>query len=113
MVYCIIDGDSIPFAPDLLDGGFAGGAEAARTLSDKIKACIDRMNCETTEKKQFWLSIFRSKSTLDAKYSDAAEKIEQFYQGLTQGSPRFLLVNSGPQRSQTVEKIKGKSIETC
>lgn len=109
MVYCVIDGDSGLFADSLVKKGITGGLEAARTLSNNVKDCIDRLGYDSNEKKQFWVSIFYSKSVLESALSpDAAEQLEQFYQGFTQNSARFVLVNSGPSRKHTKEKVKGE-----
>ena len=109
MVYCVIDGDSYLFADSLVKKGVSGGLDAARNLSNNVKECIDRMGYDSSEKKQFWVSIFYSKSVLESALSpNAAEQLEQFYQGFTQNSARFVLVNSGPSRKHTEEKVKGE-----
>lgn len=111
MVLCVLDGDGNIFADHLLATGLEGGRAAAQNLTMGIGGYLKDLGHDWHNPLQFWVSIyFNRKGLQDALVRGdvcTAEQFEAFLMGLSQASPRFLLVDVGYGKEAADSKIKG------
>ena len=112
MVLCVLDGDGNIFADHLLKAGLEGGREAARSLTYGIYTYLEENGYNGQSSRfTFWLSIYFNRKglqeTLVRNGVCTAEQFEGFIVGISQASPRFLLVDVGYGKEAADSKIKG------
>ncbi|KAL5530511.1 hypothetical protein ACEPAF_6769 [Sanghuangporus sanghuang] len=111
MVLCILDGDGNIFADHHLKAGLEGGREAARRLTRGIYSYLEENGYSGQSSRfTFWLSIYFNKKglqeTLVRSGVCTADQFEAFVVGISQASPRFLLVDVGYGKEAADSKIK-------
>ncbi|KAL5508466.1 hypothetical protein ACEPAH_6085 [Sanghuangporus vaninii] len=111
MVLCILDGDGNIFADHHLKAGLEGGREAARRLTHGIYSYLEENGYNGQSSRfTFWLSIYFNRKglqeTLVRSGVCTAEQFEAFVVGISQASPRFMLVDVGYGKEAADSKIK-------
>ena len=107
-VVCLIDGDETMFALSQITKGTAGGRFVAATLTESIQEYIS----STQYPLRAW--VFFSKcglldmiKTRTYASDDACKGIEDFVQGFSQASDRFLMIDIGSGKGAIASKVKG------
>ncbi|PCH41297.1 hypothetical protein WOLCODRAFT_89178 [Wolfiporia cocos MD-104 SS10] len=110
LILCVIDGDTNIFSPSLLAQGHHGGRQAAQELTKGIAEYLSQEEVQIFGRLSFWVTIFFNKRgllhTLQSEGICTAEQFEAFISGLSQASPRFLLVDVGPGKEGANVKTK-------
>lgn len=111
MVLCVLDGDGTIFADHLLRAGLQGGREAARNLTNGMWDYLKGPDYDGHAHFNVWLSIYFNKGglldTLVRSDVCTADQFESFLVGISQASPRFVLVDVGHGKEAADAKIKG------
>ena len=115
LILCVIDGDMNIFSPALLKQGLQGGRQAAQELTKNIAEFLSQEEVQIFGRLSFWVTIYFNKRGLVNMLREegicAPDQFETFMTGLSQASPRFLLVDVGPGKDGSDVKIKG--MKTC
>ncbi|TFY52261.1 hypothetical protein EVJ58_g10116 [Rhodofomes roseus] len=110
LILCVIDGDTNIFSPTLLSQGHQGGRQAAQELTKNIAEFLSQEEVQVFGRLSFWVSIYFNKRGLMNMLRDEGicgpEQLEAFMSGLSQASPRFLLVDVGPGKDGSDVKIR-------
>ncbi|EPT02778.1 hypothetical protein FOMPIDRAFT_1117310, partial [Fomitopsis schrenkii] len=110
LVLCVIDGDMNIFSPALLKQGLQGGTQAAHELTKSIAEFLSQEEVQIFGRLSFWVTIYFNKRGLVNMLRDegicAPDQLEAFMTGLSQASPRFLLVDVGPGKGGSDVKIR-------
>ncbi|KAH9938530.1 uncharacterized protein B0H18DRAFT_1134244 [Fomitopsis serialis] len=110
LILCVIDGDMNIFSPMLLAQGLQGGRQAAQELTKSIAEFLSQEEVQVFGRLSFWVTIYFNKRGLVNMLRDEGicgpEQLEAFMSGLSQASPRFLLVDVGPGKDGSDVKIR-------
>ena len=92
-----------------------GGRQAAQELTKNIAEFLSQEEVQIFGRLSFWVTIYFNKRGLVNMLREegicAPDQFETFMTGLSQASPRFLLVDVGPGKDGSDVKIKG--MKTC
>ncbi|KZT65986.1 hypothetical protein DAEQUDRAFT_758990 [Daedalea quercina L-15889] len=110
LILCVIDGDTNVFSPALLKQGMQGGRQAAQDLTKGIAEFLSQEEVQIFGRLSFWVTIYFNKRGLVNMLRDEGicgpDQLEAFMTGLSQASPRFLLVDVGPGKDGSDVKIR-------
>jgi len=110
LILCVIDGDMNIFSPTLLAQGMQGGRQAAQELTKSIAEFLSQEEVQVFGRLSFWVTIYFNKRGLVNMLREEGicgpEQLEAFMSGLSQASPRFLLVDVGPGKDGSDVKIR-------
>ncbi|GBE79330.1 hypothetical protein SCP_0205280 [Sparassis crispa] len=116
LILCVLDGNANIFSQSLLAQGQQGGRQAAQELTKKIAEYLSQEEVQVFGRLSFWVTIyFNKRRLLNLVLGEAlctADQLEGFLSGLSQASPRFLLVDIGQGKDDVDVKIK-EYLETC
>ncbi|KAI0952604.1 hypothetical protein AcV7_008352 [Taiwanofungus camphoratus] len=110
LIICAIDGDANIFSQSLLSKGLQGGCKAAQELTKGIAEYLSQEEMQVFGRLSFWVTIYFNKRGLLNMLREeglcTTEQFEAFMSGLSQASPRFLVVDVGPAKDGAEVKIK-------
>lgn len=99
------------FSQTLLSQGLQGGRQAAQELTKGIAEYLSQEEIQVFGRLSFWVTVYVNKrellNTLVSEGLCTADQFESFTSGLSQASPRFLLVDVGTGKDGADSKIKG------
>lgn len=111
LILCVVDADDHTFSPEIISQGLNGGRVAAQELTRGIAEYLSQEDVQVFGRLSFWVTIYYNKKGLlqmtRAEDICTPEVLEAFLVGLSQASPRFLLVDVGPGKDSTSIKIQG------
>jgi hypothetical protein len=111
-VFCIIDGDRLVFAHELLRQGAAGGRQAAQLLTKMIAEHLTENPVNVKGRLSFWTHIYLNKQELEDVLTSqdicTSRELREFFLGFSQSSPRFSVIDVGCDGA-TASKVQGKS----
>lgn len=111
LILCVIDADDHIFSPALISQGMNGGRLTAQELTRGIAEYLTQEDVQVFGRLSFWVTIYFNKRSLSQMLRTedicTPEVLEAFLGGLSQASPRFLLVDVGPGKDGTSIKIRG------
>jgi hypothetical protein len=95
----------------LIVQGYQGGRLAGQQVTKSIADYLSKEEFQVVGRPSFWVSIYYNKTglldTLTGRQLCSAEQLEDFLLGFTQSSPRFTLVDVGPNKEAAHAKIRG------
>jgi len=110
LILCVIDGDTNVFSQSLLSQGHQGGRQAAQELTKGIAEFLSQEEIQVFGRLSFWVTVYVNKrellNNLVGEGLCTADQFEAFTSGLSQASPRFLVVDVGTGKDGADTKIK-------
>ncbi|KAL2871644.1 CCCH zinc finger DNA binding protein [Aspergillus lucknowensis] len=99
----LVDGDGMNFIPELVQGGEAGGAEAAQRLTEAVKAHLREVDAKGSPNITCRILVYANVNGLTVAYHDAEilrsrQDLRQFIQGFNKdGLADFIDVGGGKE----------------
>ncbi|KAF9055082.1 hypothetical protein BDZ89DRAFT_5283 [Hymenopellis radicata] len=109
LVHCALEGNNIMFDPVLLARGLEGAEDAVEQVRKRIAIELSRQGIQAQEVSSFSINIYFNKEQVAESLTSSnictREQFDAFFTGFSNASPKYLVVDVGPDTSQAARKL--------